>query len=92
MNWTSICPNRVNPVPNNSKSLNNPTANVPQIPAAKWTGTAPTTSSISNLFNISFTKIDIIAPIIPTKIAVTDVIELQPAVIATNPARGPNIT
>ena len=35
---------------------------------------------------------DIIAPIIPTKIAVTEVIELQPAVIATNPARGPNIT
>ena len=34
---------------------------------------------------------EIIAPIIPTNIAVTEVIELQPAVIATNPARGPNI-
>ena len=77
---------------NNSKSLNKPTANVPHIPAARWTGTAPTTSSISNLFNISFTKIDMIAPIIPTKIAVIYVIELHPAVIATNPASGPNIT
>ena len=72
--------------------LNNPTAIVPQTPAAKWTGTAPTTSSISNLFKNSFTKIATTAPIIPTKIEVTDVIELHPAVIATNPASGPSIT
>ena len=32
-----------------------------------------------------------IAPMIPTKIDVTDVMELHPAVIATNPASGPNI-
>ena len=38
------------------------------------------------------TKIAIIAPIIPTKIETTEVIELHPAVIATKPARGPKIT
>ena len=53
---------------------------------------APTTSSISNLFNSSFTPIAIMDPIIPTRIAVREVIELHPAVIETNPAKGPSIT
>ena len=53
------------------------------------TNAAGNTSSTNDL---SLTKIDITAPIIPTKIAVTEVIELHPAVIATNPANGPNIT
>ena len=44
------------------------------------------------LYNALITYTKIMAPIIPTKIAVTDVIELHPAVIATNPASGPNIT
>ena len=46
---------------------------------------------ISNLFKVSFTMIAIIEPIIPTKIEITDDIELHPAVIATNPANGPRI-
>ena len=37
-------------------------------------------------------KLAINTPIIPTNIAVMDVIELHPAVIATNPAKGPRIT
>jgi hypothetical protein len=44
------------------------------------------------LFKISFAIIATIAPTIPTNIDVTDVIELHPAVIATNPAKGPSIT
>ena len=91
INWILICSNLSSPVSKISKLLNKPTANVPQIPAAKWTGTAPTTSSIWNLFKISLTTIAIIAPTIPTKIDVTDVIELHPAVIATKPANGPKM-
>ena len=91
ISWTLIWENLSNPVSKIVKSLNKPTANVPQIPAAKWTGTAPTTSSISNLFKISLTIIAMIAPMMPTKIDITDVIELHPAVIATNPAKGPKI-
>ena len=91
INWILIWENLSSPVSKILRSLKNPTARVPQIPAPKCTGTAPTTSSISNLFNISFTLIAIIAPIIPTKIEVTDVIELHPAVIATKPASGPKI-
>ena len=91
INWILICENLSSPVSKIFKSLNKPTANVPQTPAAKWTGTAPTTSSISNLFNNSLTIIAMIAPTIPTKIDVTDVMELHPAVIATSPASGPNI-
>ena len=87
-----ICPNLSKSVSKTSRSLKNPTANVPQTPAAKWTGTAPTTSSISYFCKISFTIIAIIAPTIPTKIETTDVIELHPAVIATSPASGPKIT
>ena len=91
INCIFICENLSRPVSKILKSLNKPTANVPQTPAAKWTGTAPTTSSISNLFNTSFTIIAIIAPTIPTKIEVTEVIELHPAVIATKPASGPKM-
>ena len=69
-----------------------PTASVPQIPAAKCTGIAPTTSSISNLFKISVVIIATILPMIPIIIANIEVTELHDAVIETKPARGPKIT
>ena len=86
-----ICSTLVKSVPKISKSEKKPTAKVPQTPAPKCTGTAPTTSSISYLFNNSLIVIATKDPIIPTKIETNVVIELQPAVIATNPASGPRI-
>ena len=86
-----ICSILLKSVPRISKSLKKPTAKVPHTPAAKCTGIAPTTSSISYLFKISLTVIATTAPMTPTKIEIIDVIELHPAVIATNPAKGPRI-
>ena len=74
-----------------SKSLNNPTAKVPQAPANPWRATASTPSSIPQCSIQLVTKSIVIPPTAPIRIAIGVVTELQAAVMETNPAIEPLI-
>ena len=62
---------------------------VPQIPAKRWTGIAPTTSSILNLSSIGIVKTTINPPTAPMNIASIGVGASGSAVIATSPPNAP---
>ena len=89
--WTCSWPKRLKPVSSSCKSPKSATANVPQIPATKCTGTAEMASS-SCIRCICFSARNItIAPRAPINAACGVDTTWQPAVIATNPARVPLI-
>ena len=73
---------------NVADSVNSPTANVPQIPATKWTESAPTGSSILNLSNIGTASTTINPPTIPTPNAY-NIPASGAAVTDTRPAKAP---
>ena len=65
------------------------TAKVPQIPANKCTGIAPTTSSICNLSNSGTENTTIKPPIPPMRVAVPSDGIRGSAVMDTRPAKAP---
>ena len=76
-------------LPDEASVLDNITASVPQIPANKWTGIAPTTSSIFNLISNWDPNTTIAPPIPPIIIARKGDGIKGSAVIATRPPRAP---
>ena len=62
---------------------------VPQIPAKRCTGIAPTTSSILNLSNIGTVTTTMIPPTAPISVAAPNDGVRGSAVIETNPAKQP---
>ena len=89
--WTTNCSQRPKPVPQLSGSPKRATARVPQMPAARCTGTAPTTSSSSS-FSSSIVTPYMIAPAIqPMLTADSGVMMWAEAVIPTSPANEPFI-
>jgi len=90
-NCTPTCCSRDSPVPMTARSPNRPTASVPQAPAARCAGMAPTASSMRQRSSFSLHQAMASAPAAPVSIACAGDTACAPAVIATSPAIRPLI-
>ncbi len=75
--------------PKLAPSLVSGTTSVPQMPATRWTGMAPTTSSIFSLSSSGTAKTTITPPMAPMTMARPGVGVSGSAVIDTRPASAP---
>ena len=87
--WTPSWAMGLRPVPIISGSPNKATDKVPQMPPPRWTGTAPTASSMRYLSNRRSLMDMTTPPMAPTIIAAVGVMTWQQAVTDTRPARQP---